>query len=716
MALEVLSEVEEEEEENSFDHDDELSVSLPSADGVTITQEGDGDEVSKAKKGKRGAKRSKAGVQLSPSKSKASRVKRADCWKYFKLISVASKKEFGVQITKAKCKFCSKSYVYHQGGATSQLNRHLTKCTQYLNKLAKAKANLAQGTLTFSPDGSSIVVNPTEYDHDHTRLLIAKMIIVHEYSFRMVEHKWFNILMKWMNSNYESIGRKTIKNECMKVYESEKELLKKSLREAESISLTTDLWTSNQNIQYMCLVAHYIDADWVLQCRVLNFMELDPPHTGIVIAQVVFECMVEWKIEDKVMTITLDNASNNDTAITNLKAKLLARRNTNFDSIYFHVRCAAHIVNLVVNDGLQPLESLISDLRNTVKFFKRSPARMYKFVQVCNQYAIKVGKGLTLDVKTRWSSTYKMLDCCNVYKDAFGYYCEVDNTYVWKPSQSQWELYDKIRPILKTMAGATTAFSASTYPTANVFYPYIIQVKIALKEAQQSGDGYVMSMADAMLDKFDKYWEETNNVMIIATILDPRFKMRYIRWCFAKIYGSLRFQREIEDIDKELERLYKKYETIYRRKLGESETTPSNAQSSSSTKDTSSSLASIIPSGFQTFLESSATESSKSELLIYLDEPNVSVEEKNFNLLNYWKVNTHRFPVVASMAKMFLVVPASSVSSESTFSTGERILDDYRSSLKPSTVQALVCASSWIRGSQSSPIILVCERVLLIFN
>jgi hypothetical protein len=121
---------------------------------------------------------------------------------------------------------------------------------------------------------------------------------------------------------------------------------------------------------------------------------------------------------------------------------------------------------------------------------------MYKFVQVCNQYAIKVGQGLSIDVKTRWSSTYKMLDCCNEYKDAFGYYCEVDNTYVWKPSQSQWQLYDKIRPILGTMAGATTAFSASTYPTANVFYPYIVQVKIALKEAQRSGDGYVMSMAD----------------------------------------------------------------------------------------------------------------------------------------------------------------------------------------------------------------------------
>jgi len=71
-------------------------------------------------------------------------------------------------------------------------------------------------------------------------------------------------------------------------------------------------------------------------------------------------------------------------------------------------------------------------------------------------------------------------------------------------------------------------------------------------------------------------------------------------------------------------------------------------------------------------------------------------------------VNALRFPVMSSMAKRFLAVPASSVSSECTFSGGGRILDDYRSSLKPTTVQALVCASSWIRGSKSPPIILVC--------
>jgi hypothetical protein len=67
------------------------------------------------------------------------------------------------------------------------------------------------------------------------------------------------------------------------------------------------------------------------------------------------------------------------------------------------------------------------------------------------------------------------------------------------------------------------------------------------------------------------------------------------------------------------------------------------------------------------------------------------------------------------MAKRFLAVPASSVSSESTFSTGGRVVDDYRSSLKPSTVQALVCASSWIRGSQhekTAPILVVCNLII----
>ncbi|VAH61450.1 unnamed protein product [Triticum turgidum subsp. durum] len=52
------------------------------------------------------------------------------------------------------------------------------------------------------------------------------------------------------------------------------------------------------------------------------------------------------------------------------------------------------------------------------------------------------------------------------------------------------------------------------------------------------------------------------------------------------------------------------------------------------------------------------------------------------------------------MAKKFLTIPATSVSLESTCSTSGRILDDYHRSLNPNMVEALVCASSYIKGSK----------------
>jgi hypothetical protein len=56
--------------------------------------------------------------------------------------------------------------LYHQGGAATTLNRHLLNCSQYQNKLAKAKA---QGTINVGPyDGTPLVVNPTEYDQGQT--------------------------------------------------------------------------------------------------------------------------------------------------------------------------------------------------------------------------------------------------------------------------------------------------------------------------------------------------------------------------------------------------------------------------------------------------------------------------------------------------------------------------------------------------------------------
>ena len=283
-----------------------------------------------------------------------------------------------------------------------------------------------------------------------------------------------------------------------------------------------------------------------------------------------------------------------------------------------------------------------------------------------------------------------MLRTAIAYKEAIQAYADADLNYKWEPTTEEWDLFVAIEPILASLAKVTTTLSASSYPTANLFYHHIVDVQIALRAAMFSNNLNLKKMGTAMMEKFNKYWEEKNNVMVVATILDPRYKMRYIEWCFGRIFDVDQSGFEIQEVRAELEKLYEECELQHREKKAAQ--SKSNA-SSSLTIDRWCGLPSAACE-FQSYLSSTEANPSKSELLIYLDELNVSLEDKEFDLLNWWKVNSHRFPVVSKMAKKFLTVPATSVSSESTFSTGGRTLDDYRSSLSPSTVEALICASS----------------------
>lgn len=52
------------------------------------------------------------------------------------------------------------------------------------------------------------------------------------------------------------------------------------------------------------------------------------------------------------------------------------------------------------------------------------------------------------------------------------------------------------------------------------------------------------------------------------------------------------------------------------------------------------------------------------------------------------------------MIRDLLAVSVSTVSSESDFSTGCRILDTFRSNLLPKTIETLLCARSWLKISK----------------
>ena len=50
-------------------------------------------------------------------------------------------------------------------------------------------------------------------------------------------------------------------------------------------------------------------------------------------------------------------------------------------------------------------------------------------------------------------------------------------------------------------------------------------------------DVVIRNMASSMMNKFDKYWEVIHDVMSVAIVLDPRYKLKLINYFFPKIYG-----------------------------------------------------------------------------------------------------------------------------------------------------------------------------------
>ena len=84
----------------------------------------------------------------------------------------------------------------------------------------------------------------------------------------------------------------------------------------------------------------------------------------------------------------------------------------------------------------------------------------------------------------------------------------------------------------------TEMFSGTKYPTANLFIPMICKMKLSINRWRTADNLAIRIMADKMADKFDKYWNEIHPMLVVAVVLDPRYKMMLIHFYFPKIYGD----------------------------------------------------------------------------------------------------------------------------------------------------------------------------------
>ena len=113
------------------------------------------------------------------------------------------------------------------------------------------------------------------------------------------------------------------------------------------------------------------------------------------------------------------------------------------------MRCGAHILNLIVQEGLKVIDDSMIKIRETMEYLKGSKSRMCRFDECTKIVDIKRTKGLCLDVCTRWNATYDMIDSTTRYHSVLNHLAEEDANFKHCPSRDEWNRVERITQFLK---------------------------------------------------------------------------------------------------------------------------------------------------------------------------------------------------------------------------------------------------------------------------
>ncbi|KAK4589560.1 hypothetical protein RGQ29_020214 [Quercus rubra] len=631
----------------------------------------------------------------NPQQQGTKRRTTSDVWNHFKKKNIDGK-------VKAQCNYCGRFMAGASTSGTTHLKLHIAKScpsapkegTDIRKQVLVKQHNRARSKGISSPS----VFN--EEDQKASRRDLARMVMLHEYPLAIVDHVGFRDFVGGLRPNFKIVGRNTLKRDIKKIYNEKKQKTMVEIdKNASKVAITTDLWTANNSKRsFMVITAHYISGSWTLESRVIRFIRMPSPHDKYSLSKILLECLSDWNIDLKLSAITVDNASNNDGMMKLVLDKLQAS-SLILGGKLLHVRCAAHILNLVVQEGLNVIGDGIEKVRSSVYFWTQSPKRTEIFEKVSRQSHIASTKELVLDCRTRWNSTYLMLSTALIYKDVFPRLLCCESQYQSAPTNRDWEVAQIVCEKLGYFHKVTELLSGTAYPTANHYFPSVFQLKLELNQWLSSEDELVKKMATKMLAKFDKYWSDVHDIMSLAIVLDPRYKLILLTFYFNKMYGS-KANEEIDKVKNLLLELFAEFDienidrgVIYSQVSSCTSTSTSTSSAAHEHDDTM--------RDYDLFVSNATTNIGQrsrdiiSEFELYTSEK-VAPRTENFDVLGWWKRNASKYPTLQRIARDILAIPMTTVASESAFSTSGRLLSPHRSRLHHDTLEALMCGQNWL--------------------
>ncbi|SJL03663.1 uncharacterized protein ARMOST_16509 [Armillaria ostoyae] len=633
--------------------------------------------------------------------------------------------------------------------STSNLRKHARKCwgedvikeadeagtldaaRTLLRKDAGSDKRNGSITSHFARQGKGrVTYSHRQHTKQESRAEHVRWIAESSRPFAIVKDRGYNCLMKTGRPSCYVPSPSTVARDVKTVFGNTRQRISEMLQEHEGdLHFATDAWTSPNHRPYVAVTVHFEDKGKPVSL-LLDIVEVAKNHTGENLAEAFVEILEDFKLSDKILSITCDNASNNDTMI-----EAIAEAIDDFPGEANRTRCFAHITNLVAKsllkqfdelaDGLDveevetrlreteengpgekdnedglidelaamtvsereeweeqvlPAKSVLAKLRKlSFKIINSSTILLPAWNAILDELKFKPKK-LPRDVATRWNSTYDMLEVAVEYKRAIKQITSDDEEAgdravpEYRLSSKEWKIAEQLRDVLKILKDATLFFSRSTPSLATVI-PAMDHIDSVLttQSLNAAYDPAIRASLCIAKKTLNRYYNITDysEVYRISMVLHPRHKLAYFR----KVGWSPTW------IDTAHEIVQTEYERKYKNMAIEGE-------EENEVEEVTTSVSNNI---FDSLPMLATAGSTQDELDRYLSTDPENVDDG----LAWWNERRAMYPHLSRMALNYLSIPATSVDVERVFSRGRILLSHIRNRLSAQSTRALLCLGQW---------------------
>lgn len=286
--------------------------------------------------------------------------------------------------------------------------------------------------------------------------------------------------------------------------------------------------------------------------------------------------------------------------------------------------------------------------------------------ETCKSFGTKF-KVPIIDVKTRWNSSYLMIERAFELREALHDLCT--RTFpTYSITENEWDDLSVIKGLLQKFERATQFVSMERHITISAYLPTLYWLIDSLKLFIEQNSGTVRFAAKKGLAKLKKYENlmGDSKIALIALFLNPALKFSYFK---EHNFTKASIKEMEKTIQNELAEAYDCQKTVTNEEVEDE--------------------------FFAHMYKRPRKEKNLTEFQKYSRNPLVSPK---VDLLQYWKTQEKEFPCLTKMAQDYLGAQSASVPVERDFSGGADLVTSTRCSLKPETIRSCMCLKSWFKS------------------